>query len=179
MAGSSIAGKAEGVAMVRNLPEIRSVLDVGCGLGTWAAYLRPAFPKAFYIGMEVWAPYVEMWELWTKYDHVFVADVRTYPWDNPMSWGRGYDEVPVIDLAVFGDVLEHMTRDEAIQVVARTPFRHGLVSTPIVPWPQGPTEGNPYEEHIYCWGFDEFVAAFPVVECAKVGAIGIFRLRKD
>jgi len=75
-----------------------------------------------------------------------------------------WSQVAPLDLVILGDVLEHMTRAEAAQVVekALTHGRIALISLPIVHAPQGEVAGNPFEAHVEeDWTDAEAKAAFP------------------
>jgi hypothetical protein len=99
------------------------MLDIGPGEGTYIAYRKPG---QFWTGVEVSAPYVEKYDLEKKYDQIVVADVRTLD----------LDTVAPIDLAVCGDVLEHMAKDEALNLLDGLLGRARvvLVSIPVEHW---------------------------------------------
>lgn len=162
---SSEEGKAW--AAERAWPPVRSVLDVGPGAGAWRRTLGPVLPGARWTALEIWAPYVERFELAELYDAVEVADARD--WQPP----------GIYDLAIFGDVVEHMTKAEALAMLARIPWRMALVSVPIVPYPQGPSEGNPYEAHVATWSHREALDAFPVVDHWCGQQIGVYVLERS
>ena len=134
------------------------VLDVGMGRGNYGWFLRNECQfKGHLTGLEVWAPYVEGPEALVGgnrdyYDVIHVGDVRfSLPWV----------DVVKPDLVFLFDVLEHMTKDEAILVLRglqRASTRGVLVSTPIVSWPQGPLHGNPFETHLAEWTVEEVSA---------------------
>lgn len=123
----------------------RLVLDIGPGEGAYAMLLRPRLPGTAFHGIEVWEPYVEKYDLLTKYDAVTVGDVRTF------DFPRGDYTV------IMGDVLEHMPEDDGRAVVATIKARakHLLLSVPIRHREQGATFGNPYERHVRHWHLDE------------------------
>ena len=73
-----------------------TVLDVGPGQGTYADLLRSCTPGALWSCVEIFAPYVQMFGLHSKYDTIYVADIRGFAWP-----GR-------FDVVILGDVLEHM-----------------------------------------------------------------------
>jgi len=113
-----------------------SVLDVGPGRGTYADLLADMHRVVMY-GLEVWEPYIEQFDLRSKYKRVFVGDARDWA-----SWDY--------DVVIFGDVLEHMTMQDAKRVfrLAYNQAGNVIVSLPIVHWPQGEEFGNPYEKHV-------------------------------
>jgi predicted TPR repeat methyltransferase len=120
--------------------DLLTVLDIGPGAGTYSDLLKPLLTRIDCI--EIWEPYVAKFQLMRKYDTVVIADVRHMSASS--AWDGKYD------LVILGDVLEHMTRLEAIGVWAWASCvaRWGIISVPIGHWPQGPHEGNPHEEHV-------------------------------
>lgn len=134
-------------------PEPQTILDVGAGAGQWYDLLRPWFPDAKIDAVEIFAPYVERYGLRDRYDHVIIADAR----GDLLERGRRYD------LVIFGDVIEHMTRSEAMTLLAGSWWRHALVSIPIGDCPQDGTEENPYEAHIETWSVPDVLAYLPGV----------------
>jgi hypothetical protein len=100
--------------------------------------------------VEAWEPYVERFALLDVYDSVTVEDVRHV---NTFDY----------DLVVFGDVLEHMTREDASNVynLARAQAGAVIVSMPIVHYPQGEFDGNPFEVHVVDhWEHEQILDAF-------------------
>jgi len=143
MATSSDFGKFYISLMIGKLAEagkIASVLDCGCGSGTYKTLLGSILPGATWTGIDAWEPYVSQFELEKLYDRIIVSDLRQV----------AYSSLPPADLVIFGDVLEHMTQAEAIDVVsqARAIASYVLISIPVVDYPQGEVHGNPYEVHI-------------------------------
>ena len=136
---SSAEGKPWTRERIAALAEIRplTVVDVGPGVGTYAKLLA-GLPIARMIGIEAWAPYVDTYRLHDYYDEIVVADAREA-------------ELPPCDVILFGDVLEHMTRDEGLALWTRAGETAALavyLSIPIVHYPQHEIEGNPYEVHV-------------------------------
>jgi hypothetical protein len=119
----------------------QSMLDIGAGSGTYGRLMRNAHPSAYRIGIEAWAPYVSRFRLVDVYDHVITADVRML---EDQQW-------PMTDIVILGDVLEHMSEKDAVLIWerARCAARKAVyLSIPIIHYPQGHVEGNPYEEHV-------------------------------
>jgi hypothetical protein len=121
-----------------------TLLDVGPGQGTYSDLLRGVTPGATWSCVEIFAPYVEIFELRRKYDVVHVADIRSF------SWPCQYDVV------ILGDVLEHLTLADARQVwgSARAHARHVVLSIPIVEYPQGVHYDNIHETHLHIWSHE-------------------------
>ena len=170
MPGSSSEGKAEALEMILELPRLHeawpTILDVGAGMGTWFDLLEPHLPEAHFTAVEIFEPYVERYKLRERYDTVIVGDIRELIYTHPF------------DLVIFGDVLEHMTKAEAVRTVAMIPWRFALISIPIVEYPQEGTDENPHEAHVATWLAREVLDAF---SCSKWWAgeqIGIFMLER-
>ncbi len=127
-----------------------TVLDIGPGVGTYAKLLAD-LPIEQMIGLEVWEPYVATYRLADRYDRLVIGDVRTTP-------------LPPADVVILGDVVEHMTRAEGLDVWARSAAaaaRAVYLSIPVVHYPQDEIEGNPYEVHVEeDWTHDEVLASF-------------------
>lgn len=130
------------------------VIDIGCGEGTYSDLARGWRADAVWVGVDIWEPYVEQFDLWLKYDFVAVRD----------ACDLILPAVPYVLLA--GDVLEHMRRFDAIDFLnhAKVNAEAIMVSIPIVDYPQHAHDGNPYEEHLDQWTFDEMAAQLPGCE---------------
>lgn len=119
--------------------QIFNVLDVGAGAGKYYDLLGPHL--ACIDGIEVWEPYIHQFNLRDKYDNLYFGDARALV--STMTEGR-------YDMVLFGDVLEHMPKEDALtlwQESARV-ATWGLISVPIIHFPQGAEYGNPYEVHV-------------------------------
>ena len=131
---SSDQGKAEAVKWILdNLKPGDTALDVGAGDGKWAALLKGYLLMD---AVEVFWPNISNHELYKKYHNTYIADIRDFKYT-------------YYDLIIFGDVLEHMTVQDAQNVInyARARCLYMLVAVPFN-WPQGAIYGNPYEVHI-------------------------------
>lgn len=134
MPWSSPAGKQYVVDYVNTVePDI--VVDIGPGVGTYASLLRK--PNQYWIGVEIWAPYIERYQLKNLYNKVIVSDV--------VYW----DAVPC-DVCICGDVIEHLRPNDAKKVIKKLKAKadHLILSIPLGFVPQGEAEGNPFERHI-------------------------------
>lgn len=141
---SSREGKEwTGDRIVRYAPE--TILDVGVGAGNYSELLRQHLPKTRFIGIEVFEPYVERFNLNEMYDQIILADVMDI------------DPLPTVDIVILGDVLEHLTLTDALTLWdrARDAARTAVfLSLPIVEYPQGEVDGNPHEAHLHTWSHD-------------------------
>lgn len=112
------------------------VVDIGAGGGSWREVLGSKLLKSYWIAYEAWEPTIIRYDLDDRYDTVVTGDVRT-------------QRLLPSHIAIAGDVLEHMSRDEAVwlwQEMRRT-SKYVIGSVPRGEYPQGPHDGNPYEEH--------------------------------
>ena len=147
-----------------------SVLDIGPGVGTYAKLLRgPAVARI--TGLEVWPPYVETYRLREHYDELIIGDARVAP-------------LPAADVVILGDVLEHMSRAEALNLwrrCATTARRAIYLSIPIVHYPQGEIESNPHEVHVEDdWDHDSVLATFHGIGAHWLGTeVGVYECRTD
>ena len=137
----------------------KTIIDVGAGAGTYCRLLRPYVP-ANYAAIEIYQKNVDQYKLRDLYDDVWIDDVRNF-------------KSLQADLIIFGDVLEHMTREEAIRVwdVASKGCKYAILSIPIIHYPQGVVDGNHHETHIVDdWNNISVFESFKnIVEC-KLGA---------
>ncbi|MER7908288.1 class I SAM-dependent methyltransferase [Streptomyces sp. NPDC096068] len=125
-----------------------TVTDVGPGEGTYAKLFRPVHHGVWWTGIEIHKPYAAKYKLRSTktramYDELHVEDARE-------------SEVHLFyrDLVIFGDVLEHMPREDAADLLVKAEAAgcwHILVSLPIVEAPQGEVDGNPHEAHVHHW----------------------------
>jgi 2-polyprenyl-3-methyl-5-hydroxy-6-metoxy-1,4-benzoquinol methylase len=150
-------GKPETAEWFRqNESLITRVLDIGAGSGTYAKLIKQEFDlckHAEWTAVEAWTEYIKKFDLASLYDHVINQDVRTLNWN---SLGH-------FSVAIAGDVLEHMTKQQAIDLVDQI-LKHAdtlIVSIPIVYMPQDDVDGNPYEVHVKPdWSHDEVMATW-------------------
>jgi SAM-dependent methyltransferase len=115
----------------------KTVLDVGAGAGKYGSLVKELLPNAQVDAVEIWAPYIKEFELEKIYNKVYICDATIFP---------NYK----YDLVIFGDVLEHMSKMDAMYVWSRaqSEAKSALISIPIIHFPQGESHGNPYEEHV-------------------------------
>jgi len=176
MPTSSHHGKAKTAEWIAEHTDIKHILDIGCGEGTYPLLMKNEFNVALdatWWGVEVWKENIIKYNLETLYEKVINEDARKLNWD----------EMPKFDLVIFGDVLEHMTKEES-QLLVKSALKHSkycLISIPIQHFPQGEHEGNPYEEHVKDdWSRSEVLESFPCITRDHGSKkIGIFWLESD
>lgn len=129
-------------------------LDVGVGLATYPKMFRERLPPACeFVGVEIWAPYVKEFALDYWYDSLIIGDARSLNWSS----------VPPSNIVLLGDVLEHMTRLEAVVLVEKASLHADfvIISIPLGNHPQGAECGNPWETHVAeNWTADELHILF-------------------
>lgn len=157
--------------MINKLNEIspiQSILDIGVGEGTYFNILSPYLENTKWSGIEAWEPYIKKYELRQKYEILINKDVRQI----------NFAEGPSYDLAIFGDVLEHMTKLEAQTLIKTITPKTNLmiISIPIIDFPQDIIAGNPFEKHVKDnWSHKEVLESFPNIISAFVHEfIGVY-----
>ena len=166
-------------------PELRikKILDVGAGAGLYADIIDEVFMEMPSIkqtfdtldAVEVFPGYVERHQLHEKYDRVFIQDIRK-------TW-QGLDDD--YDVIICGDVLEHLTKDEAIAVIdgLKKKCRFVWCSLPIKygrPWSHGYEQGeheweeNPYNKHLHDWDAAEICAYIGPLWLVPFPCVGVF-----
>lgn len=176
MPSSSIRGKSWTGTQLNKISrrfDVAKILDIGCGEGTYINNYKSTF-NAEWTGIEVWKPYIEKFNLRDKYDSIINEDVRKV----------NFKKLGNFDIVFAGDVLEHMTKDESVNVVRDilAESKCLLISIPIVHMPQGEYEGNPYEEHVKDdWSHREVVETFGphIVDYVCDEEIGVYILSNN
>lgn len=157
-------------AMIRH----HKVLDLGVGAGTYSERYSKGLltrEKFHWTGVEIWAPYVQKFGLMQKYDALIIADAISFLQTTQEQY----------DIVFAGDLLEHMTKEQAVKLVEQA-LQHSsalIVCIPIIHYPQGEYEGNPYEAHVKDdWSVEEFLSTFGdlVVSYGRENEIGTFVL---
>lgn len=148
--------KASCLAAVSPIPivdRIDGVLDLGAGAGLWRKHsLSFNVGPKYWTAVEVHYPNVIRFDLRKRYDVVRHIDFRRIKYRNYPG-----------HLFIFGDVLEHLERDEAIDVVRRAAAAGTVIFVmpfdPTTSAVQGPADGNEYETHRYIWRWEEWAEA--------------------
>jgi hypothetical protein len=143
-----------------------TVLDVGAGQGTYLNLIRDGLGAGVIVNaVEVWQPYIDEFNLLSRYDKLFPIDVREMT-------NFGYD------LVILGDVLEHMSESDALILWERISkqAKYGMISIPIVHYHQDAINGNPYEVHVEeDWTVERVLEKFShIIEHKKFEVTGTF-----
>ena len=149
----------------------KSVLDIGCGFGKWGYLCRE------YLDVFHGRPYPDQWT--TRIDGIeffepYIMDHQRFLYSNILI-GDVRDlckEVDEYDLIIAGDVIEHLYKDEAEEVLetlygkARQML---MVNIPLGPgWIHPEEYGNPAELHRSEWYADDFQPFR--AECVQYGS---------
>lgn len=157
--------KASCIAAVSALPivdRIAGVVDLGAGAGLWRQNARTFnLSTKPWTAIEVHRPNIARFHLRERYDRVRNIDFRRIKF-------RDYPE----HLFIFGDVLEHLERAQAIDVVRRAAAAGSVVFVmpfhPTTSAEQGPVEGNEFERHRYIWRWEEWIEAVAPLRVSSI-----------
>lgn len=134
MAGSYNCYKTEVAQYLKdNFSKDATILDVGAGCGTYYYYLKDYFSDMD--AVEAFQPNIDKYKLEEKYKNVYNVNILDFNY-------------VYYDIIIFGDVLEHLTVDEAQSVLAYALNRckEVIVAVPYM-YKQGMIEDNIYEIH--------------------------------
>lgn len=153
--GKSLRGGKPEIAQWFNDNEstIDKVIDIGAGSGTYVRLIKEEFnicKNSAWTAVEAWEPYIKKYQLDTLYDQVINQDARKLDWN----------DLGKFSVAIAGDVLEHMTKEEAIELVDNITAncKTLIISIPIIYMPQDEINGNPFEIHVKPdWSHDEVI----------------------
>jgi autotransporter strand-loop-strand O-heptosyltransferase len=120
---------------IDNVPTSKRILDVGPGQGTYSNLLRDLGYRMD--AVEVWAPYIEQFDLRSKYDNVYNANILDF-------------DLTDYDFIILGDVLEHISTENAQNLIDTivNSMKDCLVAIPYMMEQDGEEYGNVYETHL-------------------------------
>jgi hypothetical protein len=110
------------------------VLDVGAGSGCYGEMLKGHFQQID--ALEIFEPYVEMFQLKSKYDNVLIGNIMDFDFCE-------------YDLIIMGDVLEHLSVSDAQKIIydVEHNMQAVLVAVPYM-YVQGTEFNNVHETHL-------------------------------
>ncbi len=158
----------------------RIFLDIGCGAGLYGKIIREVFGRnVFIVGVEIFEDYVERFSLDNIYNAIHCEDIRVMAGD-----------LAPVDLIIAGDVLEHLTKEEAIKVVnaLRPKCRFLWAALPLKigrPWsvgyaqPESEYVVNPAEQHRHDWTGEEIQECFNPLFIVPFLMTGTFLIEGD
>jgi hypothetical protein len=148
-----------------------TVLELGVGSGWYGMALKESRPDIVVYGIEVWRPYVT--DNHQRYYHtMYIGDLRTFDYGSLK-----------VDLVLAADVMEHVTKEECLEVVGKIKANCSwfVLVIPTREFIQGPENehGNPYEEHKHQWTVEEVVSDLGMTYIADANGIcGVFDWKK-
>ncbi len=179
---SHIPKVVEFLHMVR--PE--SILDVGVGNGKMGYIARDYLDimlgeryrrsdwKVKIDGIEVFPQYVQDHQR-AVYDDIHIGDAFDV-----------IDRLECYDLIIVGDVLEHFAKDKAwtfLDKCADHCTDSLILNIPLGDrWTQPAIYGNPYEEHLSFWSYEEFepfVSESELYDFPEIGRYGCFLIKRN
>jgi 2-polyprenyl-3-methyl-5-hydroxy-6-metoxy-1,4-benzoquinol methylase len=132
-----------------------SILDMGLGFGKWGMLFREYLDvmhgrvyknqwKLQLDGVEIYEPYIMDHQL-DIYSNIYIGDIITL-----------IDDLPSYDLIFTSDVLEHLPKEQGLDLVQKVlhKSKHFIAAIPIGDrWlhSQGAMFGNAHEAHISSW----------------------------
>jgi hypothetical protein len=139
----------------------RRVLDVGVGFGRWGMIVREF--------CDVWYQRIfkEDWQVHVEGIEAFPKSITDYHRDfyNKIHIGDAAELIPTLpgpwDVTIYGDVLEHFTKEKAHELLRASleTSDYVIVNIPIgEEYDQGELYGNAFEAHLSSWQPDDFRA---------------------
>lgn len=103
----------------------QKAIDFGVGDGFYGKLLKYLLPTCYTVGIEMEKSYIEKFGLMEIYDELIVCNLEDF-----------IDEIiddNDYDLAIFGDVLEHLVEDSAKEVIkkAASLFSYTIINSPL------------------------------------------------
>lgn len=141
------------VLKLLDLLQPATVLDIGAGAGKYGKMVRDwgkskLLERPWVTGVEADDSYISRFELAKLYDTLIVDDANTLIHRPKMRF----------DLVILGDVIEHMRKSRALDLLNFLVYRSGyiVVVTPDK-FQQDDWEGHALEAHISTWSEHDFV----------------------
>ena len=151
---------------------INRVIDIGCGAATYYNYFQGIL-ECKWTGVEIWEPYITEYKLLDFYENIIVQNAADVD----------YESLGKFDVAFVGDVLEHMTKEEAVITIEKLQkvCRFIFISIPIVYYPSEEYDFNPYLRHIKPdWSDKEVNESFIHIKDKNLGnVVGTYLLTEE
>jgi len=116
----------------------KSILDVGIGAGDYGEMIIKLIPSVKLYGLDAWEDYKS--PRWAYYDEIDIRDMRVY-------------DFPKVELTLFIDSLEHIYKEEALELLKKVP-NDMLISIPI--GYKQPDDVDFYDKHRSEWTLEDF-----------------------
>lgn len=136
--------------IIRNAidPKSKSIVDVGCGKGTFMSYLKKFKNKYYSIGIDAWEPYIKFCLSRKIHDKVYTYDMRNL--SNPKIKA---------DTVLCLEVIEHLSKRDGLSLIKNLEnlaLRQVIISTPVGFHIIEMYDGTPYQVHRSGWNPHEF-----------------------
>jgi len=137
----------------------QSVVDIGCGAGLYGVVAREyldIFGAPIEYGMH--RTRIDAVEVYQNYITGLHHSVYDHIWIDDVVWWVRNTESDAYDMALMIDVLEHIPKDEGLELLVqlRRIAKHTFINVPYPPGPQGTVFGNPHEAHVSVWEPEDF-----------------------
>lgn len=146
------------IELIRKI-DPKTILDVGVGFGRWGILAREfleIWDSAHYdgnwerkiTGIEIFPGYIKDYHKYF-YDEIIIDDALNF-------FGNSEN---IFDLVIFGDVIEHFSKNEGIKLIEKAVqrSRYVMINVPIGRyWAQDGTAENPFEAHKSVWYNNDF-----------------------
>lgn len=133
------------------IPE--KTIDIGAGSGTYSKLINDEFRHGKWVAIEAWAPYITEFELTKHYNQIIIGEAQYIDYNKLLGQGCPCKT----SLVIMGDMLEHMEKTEAKDLIdeIKKYTTNIIISIPLVHYNQEPLNGNWLETHVDHWDFDE------------------------
>ena len=122
--------------------DAKNILDIGCGKGQPMQFINRH--KEFCVtGVDTFESSLKECEHTGVYDDLVLGDVLALPFEK-----KSFDVVICLAL------LEHLEKEEGEKLLRKMEGiarKQVIITTPVGEYEQGPLEGNPHQQHKYCW----------------------------
>ena len=143
---------------------VRTHLDIGAGAGKYGRMVAQEHPESVRTAIEIWPPYVEQFRLRTIYQDVRVMPVADLMDDPDQAW----------DLVTAGDVLEHLPKSRALDLIEWLIYRSQVIWVQVpLRYPQNSVNGNRFEAHVSIWDARDF-ARFEHTSIQRGDMLGVW-----
>lgn len=133
----------------------KRVLDIGCGKGKWAFYLRAECEHlnrpANITGVEFYEPYINFCKRYNIYDNILQLDLETI------------DKLPFedreFDVVICTETLEHLTMNSGRKIIKdidRICKQTSIITIPAHFYEQEEYDGNTKQKHLTKYDLEEF-----------------------
>lgn len=135
-----------------------TIVDLGCGYGTWGFYIKTRKKCKLLVGLDVWKPYLIRLKTMKIYDALILCKLPYLPFREK-----------IFDVVVACEVLEHLIKRDGLKLLVELEMiskKFIVISIPLNYVQEG-FDGNAFEEHISEWDRNQLEALGYEVEELK------------